>query len=71
MKIQNKYPKNNFIDKILWKFVIPNFNKLIIPIENSIISSTNNKIENIFEKIFPKHIKRRIKIEKRVLTRLC
>ena len=71
MKIQNKYPKNNFIDKILWKFVIPNFNKLIIPIENSIISSTNNKIENIFEKIFLKHIKRRMKIEKRVLTRLC
>ena len=69
--MRNKYPKNNFIDKILWKFVIPNFNKLIIPIENSIISSTNNKIENIFEKIFPKHIKRRMKIEKRVLTRLC
>ena len=69
--INKEYPKNKFINKILWKFVIPNFNKLIIPIENSIISSTNNKIENIFEKIFPKHIKRRIKIEKRVLTRLC
>jgi len=67
--IDNKYPKNNFIDKILWKFVIPNFNKLIIPIENSIIPSTNNKIENIFQKIFPKHIKRRMKIEKGILTR--
>ena len=67
--IDNKYPKNNFIDKILWKFVIPNFNKLIIPIENSIIPSTNNKIENIFQKIFPKHIKRRMKIEKGLLTR--
>ena len=40
----------------MWKFVIPNFNKLIIPIENSIIPSTNNKIENIFQKIFPKHM---------------
>ena len=67
--IDNKYPKNNFIDKILWKFVIPNFNKLIIPIENSIIPSTNNKIENLFQKIFPKHIKRRMKIEKGLLTR--
>ena len=67
--IDNKYPKNKFIDKILWKFVIPNFNKLIIPIENSIIPSTNNKIENIFQKIFPKHIKRRMKIEKGLLTR--
>ena len=46
--IDNKCPKNNFIDKILWKFVIPNFNKLIVPIENSIIWSTYNKIEIIF-----------------------
>ena len=67
--IDNKYPKNNFIDKILWKFVIPNFNKLIIPIENSIIPSTNNKIENIFQKIFPKHIKRKKKKKKGLLTR--
>ena len=46
--INKEYPKNNFINKILWKFVIPNFNKLIVPIENSIIWSTNNKIEIIF-----------------------
>ena len=67
--INKEYPKNKFINKILWKFVIPNFNKLIIPIENSIIPSTNNKIENLFQKIFPKHIKRRMKIEKGLLTR--
>ncbi len=67
--INKEYPINKFINKILWKFVIPNFNKLIIPIENSIIPSTNNKIENIFQKIFPKHIKRRMKIEKGLLTR--
>ena len=67
--INKEYPKNKFINKILWKFVIPNFNKLIIPIENSFIPSTNNKIENIFQKIFPKHIKRRMKIEKGLLTR--
>ena len=40
--INKEYPKNKFINKILWKFVIPNFNKLIMPIENSIIPSTNN-----------------------------
>ena len=67
--IDKKYSKNDFINKILWKFIIPNFNKLIIPIENSNIPSTNNKIENIFQKIFPKHIKRRMKIEKGLLTR--
>ncbi|WP_295723166.1 DDE-type integrase/transposase/recombinase [uncultured Methanobrevibacter sp.] len=67
--INNKYPENNFINKILWKFIIPNFNKLIIPLENSNIPLTNNKIENIFQKIFPKHIKRRMKIEKGILSR--
>ncbi len=67
--IDNKYPKNNIIYKILWKFVISNFNRLIIRIENSIIPSTNNKIENIYQKIFPKHIKRRMKIEKGHLRR--
>ena len=32
-------------------------------LENSNIPSTNNKIENIFQKVFPKHIKRTMKIE--------
>ncbi len=60
--IDKKYPKNKFTDKILWKFIIPYFKKLTTHLENTNIPSTNNKIENIFQKIFPKHIKRTMKI---------
>ncbi len=38
-------------------------------LENTNISSTNNKIENIFQKVFPKHIKRTMKIELGLLSR--
>lgn len=43
--------------------------KLTIRIENTNISSTSNKIENIFQKVFPKHIKRTMKIELGLLSR--
>ena len=55
--------------KILWKFIIPNFKKLTNHLENTNIPSTNNKIENIFQKVFPKHIKRTMKIKQELLTR--
>jgi len=55
--------------KILWKFIIPYFKKLTNHLENTNIPSTNNKIENIFQKIFPKHIKRTMKIELGLLSR--
>ena len=67
--INKKYPKNKFITKILWKFIIPYFKKLTTHLENSNIPSTNNKIENIFQKIFPKHIKKTMKTEKGLLKR--
>ena len=69
MLIDKKYPKNKFTDKILWKFIIPYFKKLTTHLENTNISSTNNKIENIFQKVFPKHIKRTMKIELGLLSR--
>ena len=69
MLIDKKYPKNKFTDKILWKFIIPHFKKLTTHLENSNIPSTNNKIENIFQKVFPKHIKRTMKIELGLLSR--
>ena len=69
MLIDKKYPKNKFTDKILWKFIIPYFKKLTTHLENSNIPSTNNKIENIFQKVFPKHIKRIMKIELGLLSR--
>ena len=67
--IDKKYPKNKFTNKILWKFIIPYFKKLTTHLENMNIPSTNNKIENIFQKVFPKHIKRTMKIELGLLSR--
>lgn len=67
--IDKKYPKNKFTDKILWKFIIPYFKKLTTHLENTNIPSTNNKIENIFQKVSPKHIKRTMKIELGLLSR--
>ena len=60
--IGKNYPKNKFTDKLIWKFIIPYFKKLTTHLENTNIPSTNNKIENIFQKVFPKHIKRTMKI---------
>ena len=67
--IANNYLKNKFTDKIVWKFIIPHFKKLTTHLENTNIPSTNNKIENIFQKVFPKHIKRTMKIELGLLKR--
>ena len=67
--IGKNYPKNKFTDKLIWKFIIPYYKKLTTHLENSNIPSTNNKIENIFQKVFPKHIKRTMKIEKGLLPR--
>ena len=67
--IGKNYPKNKFTDKLIWKFIIPYFKKLTTHLENTNIPSTNNKIENIFQKVFPKHIKRTMKIELGLLSR--
>ena len=67
--INKKYPKNKFTNKIIWRFIIPYFKKLTTHLENKNIPSTNNKIENIFQKVFPKHIKRTMKVELGLLTR--
>ena len=67
--INKKYTKNKFTNKILWKFIISYFKKLTTHLENTNIPSTNNKIENIFQKVFPKHIKRTMKIEQGLLAR--
>lgn len=67
--LHNTNIKNRFIYKILWKFTIPYFKKLTYHIESTNIQSTNNKIENIFQKVFPKHIKKTMKTENGLLTR--
>ena len=66
--INKKYPKNKFTDKLILKFIITYFKKLTTRLENSNIPSTNNKIENIFQKVFSKHIKRTMKIEQGLLS---
>lgn len=66
---ERKFPQNTFTIKIVDKFIILYFQKLTNHLENKNIPSTNNKIENIFQKIFPKHIKRTMKIEQGLLSR--
>ena len=67
--IDKKYPKNKLTNKILWKFIILYFKKLTKHLENTDISSINNRIENIFQKVFLKHIKITMKIEQGLLAR--
>ena len=67
--INFKCENNKFIKKLLWNFIIPHFKKLTTHLENQYVPSTNNKIENIFQKVFPKHIKRTMKIENGLLKR--
>ena len=67
--IAKNYPKNKFTHKILRTFIIPYFKKLTTHLENKNIPSTNNKIENIFQKIFLKHIKR-TRISSRLMLKL-
>ena len=66
---ERKFPQNKFTIKIVDKFIIPYFQKLTNHLENKNIPSTNNKIENLFQKVFPKHIKRIMKIEIGLLSR--
>lgn len=67
--LQLKKPKNNLIQSIVWKFIIPFFKNFINHLENKHTPTTNNKIENTFQKVFPKHIKKTMRTEKGVLKR--
>lgn len=55
--ISKNYQKNKFTDKLIWKFTIHYYKKLTTHIKNADISPPNNKIENIVQKLFLKHIK--------------
>ena len=67
--INFKCENNKFIKKLLWNFIIPHFKKLTTHLENQYTPSTNNKIENILQTVYPKHIKRTMKIENGLLKR--
>ena len=51
------------------KFIISYFQKLTAHLETTNISSTNKKIENIFQKVFSKYIKITMKIEQDILRK--
>lgn len=65
---------NTLLHKLIRKFTIPYFRKLTNHIKNKNIESTTNKIENIFGKLMPPHLKRRMRsnkgFEKRMELRL-
>lgn len=46
------------IKQIMWKFIIPYFKNLTYHLESDFLESTSNKIENFFQKVLPKHIKK-------------
>ena len=75
--IQNilKKPKEYYtvIYSICKDFLRPYLRNITQYMENPKIESTSNKIENMFQKIMPKHIKKRMKTEKGLESRfmLC
>lgn len=65
--LKNQFPL--IISKIFFDFLISYFKNLTYYLENSKIEYTTNKIENSFQKIFPKHIKKIYRTKKGILTR--
>ena len=57
------------IHEIMWDFIIPYFKKLTYYLLDENIESTNNKIENCFQKYFNKSTKKKYKTEKGILKR--
>ena len=57
------------IHEIMWDFIIPYFKKLTYYLLDENIESTNNKIENCFQKNFNKSTKKKYKTEKGILKR--
>ena len=53
----------------MWDFIIPYFKKLTYYLLDENIESTNNKIENCFQKNFNKSTKKKYKTEKGILKR--
>lgn len=67
ISIQNNLPKVIF--NLLWFFIIPYFKTITFHLENSNVPTTSNKIENFFQKVFPKHIKKTLRTFEGARTR--
>lgn len=57
------------IFNLLWFFIIPYFKTITFHLENSNVPTTSNKIENFFQKVFPKHIKKTLRTFEGARTR--
>ena len=57
------------ISKIMWDLIIPYFKKLTYHLLDENIESTNNKIENCFQKVFNKDTKKKYKTQKGIEKR--
>lgn len=62
-----EFPK--IINDLYWKFTVPYFKNLTYYLEFDFIDSTSNKIENFFQKVFPKHIKKKFRSKNGVTSR--
>ena len=58
------------IQSIAMNLLMPYFKTFFAYLEDGNIERTTNKIENIFQKTFPKSIKRIMKIKKGVMSRI-
>ena len=67
ISIQDKLPEVIF--NLLWFFIIPYFKTITFHLENGNVPTTSNKIENFFQKVFPKHIKKTLRTSKGARTR--
>ena len=57
------------IFNLLWFFIIPYFKTITFHLENSNVPTTSNKIENFFQKVFSKHIKKTLRTFEGARTR--
>lgn len=59
ISIQNNLSKVIF--NLLWFFIISYFKTMTFHLENSNVPTTSNKIENFFQKVLSKHVKKTLR----------
>lgn len=59
------------IRTLLWKFIVPYFKNLTLYMENPNVESITNKLENLFQKIFGKHFKKKMKSSTGITSRFA
>lgn len=67
---ENKNQLHPKIREILIKDIRPYYNRLLLYLKDENVERTTSKLENCFQKTFPKHIKRTMKTPKGVMKRI-